>query len=170
MCAFKYQLFLWPITTRADTQENTWKRRETRQTCANTSWFLVILLLIGLLSMRFHFTNHNLLVCLRSATAITTFICFDRELEEKASFKPQLKSAVRESPLDFCRFGKFFKVSTGDFCFSRQTKTNTVRNYFSRWFALRSQEKYLRHVKFLLRNLVRLVKWKNMTRARFLMH
>ena len=129
VCAFKNRLFLWPITTRADTQENTCKRRETRQTCANKSWFLVILLLIGLLSMRFHFTNHNLLVCLRSATAITKFICFDRELEEKASFKPQLKSAVRESPLDFCRFWKFFKVTTGDFCLvdkQRQTSFGTV--------------------------------------------
>ena len=102
------------------------------QTSADKSRFVVILLLIGSLSMRFHFTNHNLLVWLRLVTAITTFVCFDRELEEKASFKPQLKSAVRESPLDFCRFWKFFKVSTGDFCFRRQTKTNTVQNYFSR--------------------------------------
>ena len=71
------------------------------QTCANKSRFVMILLLIDSLSMRFHFTNHNLLVWLRLATAIT-FISF--ELEEKASFKLQLKSAVRESPLDFCTF------------------------------------------------------------------
>lgn len=74
-----------------------------------------------------HFINHNLLVCLRLATAITTFICF--ELEEKVPFKPQLKSAVRERPLDFCTFWKFFKVSTGDFCLvdkQRQTPFGTI--------------------------------------------
>ena len=99
------------------------------QTCAKKSRFVVILLLIDRLSLRFHFTNHILFVCLRLATAITTFVCFDRELEEKASFKPQLKSAVRESPLDFCRFWKFFKVTTGDVCLvdkQRQTPFGTI--------------------------------------------
>ena len=71
-----------------------------------------------------HFINHNLLVCLRLATAITTFICF--ELVEKASFKLQLKSAVRESPLDFCTFLKVFQSYYRWLLFSRQTKTYTV--------------------------------------------
>ena len=87
-----------------------------------------------------HFINHNLLVYLRLATAITTFICF--ELVEKASLKLQLKSAVRESPLDFCTFLKVFQRYYRWLLFSRQTKTYNVPLVCSSF----SRKKNVRHV------------------------